>query len=124
MATHLLDNYLLDNACGDISPDLPRRDSHLRNMNTRVQNEQTSRRPLTSTHHRGLNPILEFIDTCGGNWMWRNINTGDKPKDDMQWVADGMTAGTLIWTTDGSYNRKRAADLLRVGWIIFCKATS
>jgi hypothetical protein len=41
----------------------------------------------------------------------------------MQWVADGMTAGTLIWTTDGSYNRKQAADLSGVGWIIFCKAT-
>ncbi len=55
--------------------------------------------------------------------MSRNIDTGDKPKDDMQWVADGMTAGTLIWMTNGSYDRKRAADLLGVGWIIFCKAT-
>ncbi len=55
--------------------------------------------------------------------MWRNIDTGNQPKEDMQWVADGMTAGTLIWTTNGSFDRKRAADLLGVGWIIFCKAT-
>jgi hypothetical protein len=55
--------------------------------------------------------------------MWRDINTGDKPKDNMQWVADGLTAGTLIWTTDGSYDRKNATDLSGVGWIIFCKAT-
>ncbi len=41
----------------------------------------------------------------------------------MQWVADGMMADTLIWTTDGSYDRKKAADLLGVGWIIFFKAT-
>jgi hypothetical protein len=41
----------------------------------------------------------------------------------MQWVADGMMAGTLIWTTDGSYDRKNAADLSGVGWVIFCKAT-
>jgi hypothetical protein len=41
----------------------------------------------------------------------------------MQWVADGMMVGTLIWTTNGSYDRKKVADLLGVGWIIFCKAT-
>jgi hypothetical protein len=34
-----------------------------------------------------------------------------------------MTAGTLIWTTNGSYDRKRAADFLGVGWMLFCKAT-
>jgi hypothetical protein len=64
-----------------------------------------------------------FINSWGGNWMWREISNGNKPKDDMQWVADGMMAGTLIWTTDGSYDRKKATDLLGVGWIIFCKAT-
>ncbi len=55
--------------------------------------------------------------------MWRNIDTGDKFKDNMQWATDEMTAGTLIWMIDGSYNRKRAADLSGVGWIIFYKAT-
>ncbi len=33
-----------------------------------------------------------------------------------------MTLGTLIWTTNGLYDRKQAADLLGVEWIIFCKA--
>jgi hypothetical protein len=64
-----------------------------------------------------------FIKSWGGNWMWRDVSNGNKPKDEMQWVAEGMTAGTLIWTTDGSYDRKKAADLSGVGWIIFCKAT-
>jgi hypothetical protein len=64
-----------------------------------------------------------FINSWGGNWMWQEISNGNKPKDDMQWVANGMMAGTLIWTTDGSYDRKKAADLSGVGWIIFCKAT-
>jgi hypothetical protein len=68
-------------------------------------------------------PFWEFIDTWGGSWMWRNIDTGDKFKDNMQWATDEMTAGTLIWMIDGSYNRKRAADLSGVGWIIFYKAT-
>ncbi len=55
--------------------------------------------------------------------MWNNINAEEYPKDNMKWIAEGMTEGSLIWTTDGSYNRKRAADLLGVGWIIFCKTT-
>jgi hypothetical protein len=71
--------------------------------------------PLPPPTTENSTPFWVFIDTWGGNWMWRNIDTRDKPKGDMQWVADGMTAGTLIWTTDGSYGRKRAADLLGKG---------
>ncbi len=41
----------------------------------------------------------------------------------MEWAANGMKNNTLVWTTDGLYDRKRAADLSRVGWIIFCKST-
>jgi hypothetical protein len=68
-------------------------------------------------------PFWTFIAAWGGNWMWRNVDNSDTLKDDMQWVVDGMIAGTLIWTADGSYDRKQAADLSGVGWIIFCKAT-
>ncbi len=32
-------------------------------------------------------------------------------------------AGSLTWTTDGSYDRKRAQDLSGVGWKIFCNTT-
>jgi hypothetical protein len=42
---------------------------------------------------------------------------------DLKWVAEGMQNNTLVWTTDGSYNRKRAVDLSGVDWIIFCKRT-
>ncbi len=79
--------------------------------------------PLPPPTTADSTPFWEFIVTWGGSWMWRNINAGNKPKDDMQWVTDGMTAGILIWMTDGSYDRKRDADLSGVGWIIFCKAT-
>ncbi len=64
-----------------------------------------------------------FITTWGGNWMWCNIDNSDTLKDDMQWVTDRMIAATLIWKTDGSYDRKQASDLSGVGWIIFCKVT-
>ncbi len=46
------------------------------------------------------------------------------PKDNLKWIAEGMTEGSLIWTTDGSYNKKRATHLSGVGWIKFCKTTS
>jgi hypothetical protein len=48
--------------------------------------------------HKGPLPIQKadapvsfwtFIDSWRGNWMWREISNGDKPKDDMQWVALG-----------------------------------
>jgi hypothetical protein len=39
------------------------------------------------------------------------------------WIAEGLKAGTLMRTTDGSYHRKQVADLSGVGWIIFCKKT-
>jgi hypothetical protein len=39
------------------------------------------------------------------------------------WIVEEMTKGSLIWRTDGSYNRKKAVDLSGAGWIIFCKNT-
>ncbi len=68
-------------------------------------------------------PFWTFIAAWGGNWMWCNINNSNTLKDDMQWVTNGMIACILIWTTDGSYDRKQAEDLSRVGCIIFCKVT-
>jgi hypothetical protein len=77
--------------------------------------------PLATTEDQ--KPFWDFIATWGGSWMWRDIDNVAKPKDNIQWIAEGMTAGTLVWTTNGSYDRKRAADLSRVGWIVFCKTT-
>jgi len=36
---------------------------------------------------------------------------------------EGMESNTLTWVTDSSYDRKRAADLCGVRWIIFCSKT-
>ncbi len=77
--------------------------------------------PLATTEDQ--KPFWDFIATWGGSWMWRDIDNVNKPKDAIQWIAEEMTAGTLVWTTDGSYDRKRAADLSGVGWIVFCKTT-
>ncbi len=47
--------------------------------------------------------------------MWEGINAGTHSKDNLTWIVEGMTNGTLIWTTDGSYNRKKAANLSGMG---------
>jgi hypothetical protein len=55
--------------------------------------------------------------------MWDDIDTAQETAKDLEWIANGMKNNSLVWTTDGSYDRKRAADLSAVGWIIFCKNT-
>ncbi len=61
------------------------------------------------SHSCAIKPIID-LDTLAN-------------KLNIQRVADGMTAGTLILTTNGSYDRKQAANLSGVGCIIFCRAT-
>jgi hypothetical protein len=55
--------------------------------------------------------------------MWDGIDFTKDTTQDLKWVAKGMQNNTLVWMTDGSYNRKQAADLSSVSWIIFCKRT-
>jgi hypothetical protein len=55
--------------------------------------------------------------------MWDNIDSGAHSKDDILWIAEGVTNGLLIWMTNGSYDRKKAVDISSAGWIIFCKNT-
>jgi hypothetical protein len=47
--------------------------------------------------------------------MWEGIEAGKGLQYDMSWVAGGMKNNTLLWVTDGSYNRKKAIDLSGVG---------
>jgi hypothetical protein len=65
----------------------------------------------------------EFLDTWGGTWMWENIDDSQQSKHNLSWLVEGMESNTLTWVTNGSYNRKRAADLCGVRWIIFCSKT-
>jgi hypothetical protein len=70
----------------------------------RVNKLQEGPPPLTAK--KDPTSFWTFIAAWRGNRMWRDIVNSNKSKDDMQWVAEGMTAGTLKWTTDGSYDRK------------------
>ena len=55
--------------------------------------------------------------------MWDGINDSQETKRDLAWIADRMSSNSLIWTTDGSHDRKKVADLCGVGWVIFCTKT-
>ncbi len=65
----------------------------------------------------------EFLNTWGGTWMWKGIDDSQQSKHNLSWLVEGMESNSLTWVTDDSYDRKRAADLCGVGWIIFCSKT-
>ena len=65
----------------------------------------------------------EFLCSWGWAWMWDRVEPDNASPMNMSWVAEGLTLGSLIWVTNGSYDRKGAIDLSSVGWIIFCKRT-
>jgi hypothetical protein len=55
--------------------------------------------------------------------MWEGIEDGQATKCDLSWLVQEMKSDSLLWVTDGSYDRKRAPVLSGVGWIIFCQRT-
>jgi hypothetical protein len=65
----------------------------------------------------------DHLDSWGGAWMWSDIPRDQSTYMDTSWLATGLSAGTLVWVRDGSYDRKRAKDLCRVGLIILCTQT-
>jgi hypothetical protein len=62
-----------------------------------------------------------YIKNWGGEWMWEGIEDSQDTKRDLSWLVQGMRSNSLLWVTDGSYDRKRAPTLSGVGWIIFCQ---
>jgi hypothetical protein len=69
------------------------------------------------------NNFWDFLRTWGGEWMWEGIEYGQAKKHNLSWLVQGMESNTLLWVTEGSYNRKHAPVLSRVRWIIFCQKT-
>ena len=65
----------------------------------------------------------EFLHGWGGTWMWEVIEPGKDTPADVSWIVEGLQEGSLIWTTAGLYDQKRAVDLCGVGWIIFYTKT-
>ena len=55
--------------------------------------------------------------------MWEVLEYGKDTPVDLQWLVDSLRNGTSVWATDGSYDRKRAADLCGVGWMVYCTNT-
>ncbi len=55
--------------------------------------------------------------------MWDVVKDSQATKHDLSWLIQGMETNSLIWVTDGSYERKRDPVISGVGWIIFCQTT-
>ncbi len=51
----------------------------------------------------------DHLDSWGGAWMWSDIPRDQSTYTDTSWLATRLSAGTLIWVTDGSYDRKRGS---------------
>ncbi len=47
--------------------------------------------PLPPTPRDNTQSFWEFLATWGGTWMWDNIDSGVHSKDDLSWIAEGMT---------------------------------
>jgi hypothetical protein len=43
--------------------------------------------------------------------MWESIDNSQQSKHNLSWLVEGMEFNTLTWVTDGSYDRKWAADM-------------
>jgi hypothetical protein len=80
------------------------------NVNKLNEGVPLAKGPLLSTD------FWEFLNTWGGTWMWEIIDESQQTKHNVKWLVEGMEeSNTLIWVTDGSNDRKRAADLCGVG---------
>ena len=77
-----------------------------------------------ATGPNDLPDFWEFLYSWGGRWMWEGIDVSQETRTNLTWMVEGMVNNTLIWVTDGSYDRNRATDLSGVGWVIFCTASA
>jgi hypothetical protein len=59
----------------------------------------------------------ELLRSFGGGWMWEYVT---HEETDMSWLRDAMSNGSLLAVTDGSYDRGRANNVSRSGWILLC----
>ena len=61
-----------------------------------------------------------FLRSWGGEWMWDGVV--DETQD-LRWLIDGITNGTVIGVTDGSYDRKRLPLVSGAGWLLCCTSS-
>ena len=78
--------------------------------------------PAQATHcPSSPDDFWHFLSSLGGEWMWEGLNSEALSGDNIQWLVNGMSNGSLIWIADGSYDRKRAPRVSGAGWVVYCK---
>jgi hypothetical protein len=70
--------------------------------------------PALATATDARTRFWEFLHSWGGTWMWEVIEPGKDTPKYVSWIVQGLRDRSLIWTTDGSCDRKRAVDLCGV----------
>ena len=66
-----------------------------------------------------------FLDSFGREWMWESLGCGKGLTweratstiriDAMTWLVNEMKNNTIMWCTDGSYNRKHVPKISGAG---------
>lgn len=64
----------------------------------------------------------EFLEIWGGTWMWDGVEEHCKAKD-MTWLVEGTKRNSIMWCTDGSFNRKTAPRVSGARWQAHCVIT-
>ena len=90
-------------------PLLPKMDISVAGLAVR-QVVKLSTGPALVTVADACTGFWEFLHSWGGTWLWEVIEPGKDTPADIHWIVDGLSNGTLIWTTDGSYDWKNAID--------------
>jgi hypothetical protein len=85
---------------------------------------RTSTGPPMACGPQQPSDFWDFLRSWGGEWMWEGVDDCQPTKYDLSWLIQGIEMNSLIWVTDGSYDRKCAPTISRVGWIIFCQMSS
>ena len=57
-----------------------------------------------------------YLKSHGGDWMWDKFYGTPSSKNDLSWLVAAVRNGTVIWVTDGSYDRKHAPTVSGTGW--------
>lgn len=72
---------------------------------------------LCTSPDKSAEEFWEFLREWGGSWCWDHIHL----PYGLDAVVDAVAAGSALFVTDGSYNRKIRRDVDSAGWLIYCK---
>ena len=55
--------------------------------------------------------FMEVLTSWGGEWMWRDLRWTGSMTESIEWVAECLKNRTLVYVTDGSYQKEKTPNL-------------